>query len=344
MDFLGDYGLFLAQLLTVLVVLLALVVLLIRASSGGGEEGEDGRLEIKRLDRRLERFADTVREQAMTPSAWREHVKARKKRRKEERKRAEQAGGDGGPRRVYVLDFDGDLRASAVESLREEISAVLSVARSGDEVLLRLESSGGLVHAYGLAASQLDRLREHGLRLTAAVDKVAASGGYLMACVADRILAAPFAVIGSIGVAAELPNFHRFLEQRGVDFEQLTAGEHKRTLSIFGENTEAGRRKAIEELEEVHGLFKGFVGSHRGVVDPDEVGTGEYWLGSRALELNLVDELRTSDEHLLRLAEEAELYAVRYREKHSLPQRLGMSAQRLADRLVPRGADRIRLG
>jgi serine protease SohB len=213
---------------------------------------------------------------------------------------------------VFVLNFHGDIRASALASLREEVTAVLTVAQPEDEVMLRLESSGGLVHAYGLAAAQLLRIRDRRLKLTVAVDKVAASGGYLMACVADRIIAAPFAILGSIGVIAQLPNFNRLLKKHDIDYEQFMAGEYKRTVTLFGENTDKGRHKFQEEIEATHALFKDFVRNHRPQLDLDQVATGEYWYGTRALEHRLADELRTSDDYLLDASAGAEVYEVTY--------------------------------
>ena len=216
-------------------------------------------------------------------------------------------------KRLFILDFQGDLRGSEVAALREEVTAVLLVAREQDEVLLRLESTGGMVHAYGLAASQLSRIREKKIKLTIAVDKVAASGGYLMACVGDRILAAPFAIIGSIGVITQMPNFSRLLKKHDIDYEQVTAGEFKRTVTMFGETTDKARQKLKEEVEDTHMLFKDFVKEQRPVVDLEKVATGEYWLGTRAHTLNLIDELCTSDDHLMSLRNEVDLYEVHYK-------------------------------
>jgi serine protease SohB len=214
---------------------------------------------------------------------------------------------------VFVLDFHGDMMASAVASLREEISAVLQVARDGDEAMLRLESAGGAVEGYGLAASQLARLRERKIPLTVAVDKVAASGGYLMACVGDRILAAPFAVVGSIGVVGQLPNFNRLLKKHDVEYELHTAGEFKRTLTLFGENTDEGRAKFRETLEDAHALFKAYIAQYRPQVELARVATGEHWFGTRALELKLVDRISTSDDWLLERSKAADLLELRYR-------------------------------
>jgi serine protease SohB len=233
---------------------------------------------------------------------------------------------------LFVLDFKGDIRASATASLREEVSALLAVALDQDQVLLRLENPGGMVHEHGLAASQLVRIKQRGLRLLVAVDKVAASGGYLMACVADHIIAAPFAVVGSIGVLAQMPNFNRLLEDKGIDFEQLTAGRYKRTLTLFGKNTEEGREKLQEELEDVHELFKGQIQAYRPQVDIQTIATGEHWYGLRALDLKLVDEVRTSDDFLLAAAKERDLYHLSYKRRRSFPERLMGGVETLLSR------------
>ncbi len=226
---------------------------------------------------------------------------------------------------VFVLEFDGDIKASAVKHLREEISTLISTANKGDEVVIRLESGGGLVHSYGLAAAQLARLKDAGLKLTVCVDKVAASGGYMMACVADKIVAAPFAVIGSIGVVSQLPNFHKLLKNHDVDYEQFTAGDYKRTVTMFGENDDKDRAKYQEELEQTHQLFKHFVNRYRGMLDLDKVATGEHWYGEDALHLNLVDKLQTSDSYILELMENHDVYALHSRQKPTFAEKLGLS-------------------
>lgn len=238
--------------------------------------------------------------------------------------------------KVYVLDFKGDMAASAVESLREEITLILSTAKAGrDRVLLRLESPGGMVHGYGLAAAQLVRLRDAGFHITIAVDKVAASGGYMMACIGNEIVAAPFAVLGSIGVVAQVPNFNRLLKQHNVDFELYTAGEYKRTVTMFGENTEEGKAKFEEELHQTHKLFKHFVEKYRPQLNVEKVATGEHWYGQDALDLNLVDKLQTSDEYLLGLLSQHDVYLIQTRSKPTLGEKLGLQAAQMADSLVP---------
>lgn len=226
---------------------------------------------------------------------------------------------------VFVLDFDGDIKATAVKHLREEISTLISTANKGDEVVVRLESGGGLVHGYGLAAAQLVRLKEAGLKLTVCVDKVAASGGYMMACVADNVVAAPFAIIGSIGVVSQLPNFHKWLKKHDVDYEMFTAGDYKRTVTVFGENDEADRAKYQEELEQTHALFKHFVNKYRPKLEVAKVATGEHWYGEDALKLNLIDSLQTSDSYILKLMEDNEVYALHSRQKPTLAEKLGLA-------------------
>jgi len=315
MAFLSEYGLFLAKTATLVAAVLAAVGgVVMLARRGEGHSESRGRLDIRHLNDSYERMAFALKSATLSKKALK-HYRKEQKAREKQREKAER-------RRVFVLNFHGDIRAAAVASLREEVTALLTVAQPDDEVVLRLESAGGLVHGYGLAAAQLLRIRDRQIKLTVAVDKVAASGGYMMACVADHILAAPFAVVGSIGVIAQLPNFNRLLKKNEVDFEQFMAGEFKRTVTVFGENTEQGRRKFQEEIEDTHLLFKEFVKTHRPSVDLERVATGEHWFGARAVESRLVDELRTSDDYLLAASQDADLYEVSYAGKKSWLARL----------------------
>lgn len=325
-EFLAAYGLFLAEVATFALVLVIIAVLIASSRRRGHAEG----LVVEHLNRQFEDSADGLKLAIEGKGRYKKALKARQK----ERKREDKARGkDGSTKpRVFVLDFKGDLRASAAASLREEVSAVLRVAQPGEQVLVRLENSGGTVHEHGFAASQLTRLKQHGIKLVVAVDKVAASGGYLMACVADRLIAAPFAIVGSIGVLAQLPNFHRLLEEKGVDFEQVTAGRYKRTLTMFGENTEEGRAKLKEQVEEIHELFKAQIREHRPQVDVESVATGEHWHGVRALELKLVDEIKTSDDVLAEAAKDHDVYHVAYKRRRSLQERLLGGAESLLAR------------
>lgn len=343
LQYLVEYGLFLAKVVTLvvafIVVLGSLVSLLGRQRQ---QHKDEGQLVIQHLNENFDELRQDVEEQLLPASerkkARKERHKAEKAKRKEEKKASPL---EKKPReRVFVLDFNGDINASAVENLRREISALLDISDKQDEVVLRLESPGGVVHGYGLAASQLDRIRKQGLRLTICVDMVAASGGYMMACIGDRILAAPFAILGSIGVVAQIPNFHRLLKKHDVDVELMTAGEYKRTLTMFGENTDHGRAKFQEELEDAHDLFKNFVREHRRGLDLAKVATGEHWFGVRAKELGLADEIITSDEYLKQRSRDADLYQFNWEVKPRLAERLGLAAEgvlvRLTDRFLQR--------
>ena len=313
LEFLFDYGLFLAKALTLLAVLV-LLLLIISGVTQRHRENESGHIEVKNVNETIDNLSFSLKQLVLKPHQRKREEKENRKRKKKE-KRAENKDANSGVNdrnRVFVIDFLGDIHASGVKSLREEVTAILSVARDIDEVLIRLESPGGIVHGYGLAASQLRRITNQGLNLTVAVDKVAASGGYMMACIGNRIIAAPFALLGSIGVVAQMPNFHRFLKNRDVDVEVLTAGKHKRTLTVFGENTDKGREKFVQELEDVHTLFKEFVSDNRPQVNIDAVSTGEAWYGTRAIQNDLVDELMTSDEFITNKCKDSDVFLVKY--------------------------------
>ena len=310
--FFAEYGLFLLKAITIVIAIGAIIAI---ATAAGRKASHEG-LEVENLNKKYRKIADTLRNAVLSKDERKKAAKAQKKRDKAEGKETSTRP------RSYVVDFKGDLKASAVASLREEVTAILDVAGENDEVIVRLENHGGMVHEHGLAASQLSRIRDRGIPLVVCVDKVAASGGYLMACVASKIYAAPFAIVGSIGVLAQLPNFNRMLDNHGVDFEQITAGKHKRTVTMFGKNTDEDRAKLKEELEDVHALFKDAIAKYRTDLDLDKVATGEYWYGTRALELGLADELRTSDELLGERAGDRDLYRVEYKIKQTLQKRV----------------------
>lgn len=308
----------------IIIVLLILILLIgIVSIVSRGKEKLRGRISIKNLNEKLAETKRELLEKILSKDAFKKFCKEKKQADKALKKSAETEK----KKKVFVINFNGDIKASAVTALREEISAILGIATPTDEVVVRLESPGGMVHAYGLAASQLTRVRQKGIPLTVVVDKVAASGGYMMACIANKIIAAPFAIIGSIGVVLQVPNFNRLLKEKHIDFEQLTAGNYKRTITMFGHNTEEGRVKAKEEIEEIHHLFKNLIHEHRQQIDIEKVATGEYWPGSQALALKLVDEIGTSDDYLLTMSEKAELFEVQYHMKKSLSEKLASSTQ-----------------
>ncbi|MFI2810238.1 MULTISPECIES: protease SohB [Microbulbifer] len=363
MEFLSEYGLFLAKVVTIVVALLVIIGFIV-ANRAHLKEQVQGHISVTHLNDRYEQMKEALLHAVLDKHAFAQRKKQQAKEQKARDKalakkhKAEKKGKGGNapeladmpeqaeadaeagqpgkaaapgaaaePARVYVVHFDGDIKASALTNLREEITAILQVADKGDEVVVVLESPGGMVANYGLAASQLARVRAAGIHLTIAVDKVAASGGYMMACVADRIIAAPFAMVGSIGVLAQLPNFNKLLKRHDVDYELFTAGEFKRTVTMFGENTAEGREKFQSDLEEIHALFQHFVAEYRPGLDVAKVATGEVWFGQRAIDLGLVDELKTSDEYLTGRSADAALYEVEYKEKTNIAKKMGLAAQ-----------------
>lgn len=328
MEFLIELGVFTGKV-AILVLAIAMILILFFALLSRAR-GSKPLLDVENLNKKYDRLARTLKNRVLTGKALKLEQKAEKKKAKAESKTA-----DDEKKRVYVLDFAGDVRASHVENLREEITAVLTIARPGiDEVVVRLESPGGMAHAYGLAATQLMRVRSAGLTLTIAVDKVAASGGYMMACTAHRILAAPFAIIGSIGVVAQIPNFNRLLKKHDIDFQEMTAGEFKRTVTMFGEITEKGRQKAQEDIEDLHHLFKLFVKENRPQLDLDKVSTGEIWFGRRALDLNLVDELISSDDYLFKQRDTARIYKIELHGRKKWSEKLAENMAQVARRTL----------
>ncbi|EPJ45388.1 MAG: putative protease sohB [Osedax symbiont Rs2] len=387
-DFLYEYGMFLAKAITVIATILLILVGLLAIGGRGKRDQAHGEISLTSINDNFEEMKDAIESMVIDPEVYKQQLKAlHKKEKKEAKERKKQAKADAKQaklalkeaekseadavelpanketiakvenadvtsdgsqpqesehaadehqerKRVFVLDFNGDIRASEVDLLREEISAVLSFANTRDEIVLRLDSAGGMVHSYGLAASQLQRIKAAKIKLTICVDEVAASGGYMMACLADNLIAAPFSILGSIGVVAQLPNFHRVLKKHGVDYETFTAGEYKRTVTMFGENTEKGKEKFIEEIQDTHLLFKEFVAQARPNVDIDQVATGEVWFGQRALEKNLVDELNTSDDFLMKICQTADVYQVRYEIKKSLGERLSDMTVKTSGKVV----------
>lgn len=341
MELLSEYGLFLAKIATVVIAIAVIAVLIVNLTQRKRQRGE---LRITRLSEQYKDMQEDMSVALLDGHQQKLWHKAQKKKLKQEAKvakaQAKQGHQETHKPRVYVLDFKGSMDAHEVTSLREEVTAVLAVAKPQDQVVLRLESPGGVVHGYGLASSQLQRLREKQIPLTVAVDKVAASGGYMMACVADKIVAAPFAILGSIGVVAQVPNFNRFLKNKEIDIELHTAGQYKRTLTLLGENTEEGRQKFREDLNETHHLFKDFVKRMRPSLDIEQVATGEHWYGIQAQEKGLVDEVGTSDDLLLSLMEGRELVGVRYTQRKKMLDRFTNSAAESADRLLLRWLQR----
>ena len=318
--FLSEYGLFLAKSLTIILGVLTVVAFSLSMVVFKKKGKEDGYLEIENINDKLEDLQDSLESEILTKQEYKKLQKVRKKEKKLEEKSKKQLAKqqdntdkeESEKPRIFVLKFNGDLTASQSEHLREEITAVLTVTKKNDEVLVIIDSNGGIVHNYGFAAAQLQRIKQNNINLVVGVDLVAASGGYMMACVANKIIAAPFAIVGSIGVMAQIPNFNKLLEKHNIDIEHHTSGEYKTTLTMFGKNTEKGREKFIAELEDTHKLFKEFIKNNRSKIDLKKVATGEYWYGIQALELELIDEVITSDSYLMQKSKDYDIYTLKY--------------------------------
>jgi len=318
-----EYGLFLLKVITILISVIVLISFIAASKKSKSAEG----LEIENLNDKYKGLSNSLNKAVMEKDEWKKKQKAQKVTAKKNKKRKIRKP------KAYILDFIGDIKASAVPSLREEVTAILDIAKRNDQIVLRLDNHGGVVHEHGLAASQLARIRQKKIYLTVVVDKVAASGGYLMASVANKIYAAPFAILGSIGVIAQLPNFNRLLDNYGVDFEQITAGQYKRNVTMFGKNTDEDREKLKDQLEEIHELFKSSVNEYRPQLDLEKVATGEHWYGTKALELGLIDEIKTSDELLIEMSKKYDIFSVKLKIKKPLKKRLMSNIDSLLEKV-----------
>ena len=317
-DLISNYGLFLLKTLTVLISILLILSFAVNSK----RSKSDGSLEVTNINNELVTLEENIKKNILTSKEFKKFIKHRKKNLKMLNKK------------LFVIDFKGNIKASEIISLRREISGIILSHKKGDEVLLRLENSGGTVHEHGLAASQLKRIKDKRIPLTICVDKVAASGGYMMACVANKIISSPFAIIGSIGVLAQVPNFNKLLKNKGVDFEQHTAGNYKRTVTMFGENTDKDREKLGEQLDDIHILFKDFIVSQRKNVDIEKVDTGEYWYGKSALDLNLVDQIMTSDEYILSMKDRFDIIHIKYKPSKTFADKFAKVSSSLSGKIL----------
>ncbi len=323
MELFYEYLFFLAKSLTFMIsVLVTLLFAVAIVSKNKGDNKTKSKIKISNLNDKYDDMAKQIESKILPKKEYKVKLKNQAKSLKNK---------DKDKNNIFLLNFKGDIRASSVEQLRDQVTATLQVATSKDEIIVAVESPGGVVHGYGLAASQLARIRDRNIPLTVCVDKIAASGGYLMATVADQILAAPFAIIGSIGVISQLPNFHRLLKKNDIDFEEHTAGEFKRTLTYFGKITDEGRKKFQENLTEIHDIFKSHINKYRPNVNIDEVANGDHWLATTAQKMQLVDKIITSDDYLLSKYDKSNIYEIDIQSKKSFIQKLSNNAQLLAE-------------
>lgn len=360
MNWFSQYALFLAETATVVIAILSILIFIL--SQRRKLSTVSGRLSVKDISQEYEQIKDDILMSSMDEFEAKQYTKDLKKQKKIEKKQAKLAIkqkqnknsnqvtetnitdnsnpqtkvaiANGAKPKLFVLSFNGSMDAHEVEELRQEITAVLAIIKPEDQVVIKLESPGGVVHGYGLAASQLLRFRARNIPFTAVVDKVAASGGYMMACTANKIVAAPFAIVGSIGVVAQIPNFNRLLKKHDVDIELQTAGEYKRTLTMFGENTDEGRQKFKQELEETHLLFKDFVKEYRPNVDIEQVATGEHWFAAQAKDKGLVDQISTSDDFILSHLDTHKIISVSFQRKQKLSEKISKNVVKSVERLL----------
>jgi len=335
MEFIIQYGVFLLKVITIVIAIL-LPVLMIINSSKGRSAGDKGHLQIKNLSDQFESMGNALQGALIDGKTFKKFRKDLDKKKKKENKTPAKD-----QQSIFVLNFNGDIQASEVDKLKHEINAILLSETKCKEVVLKVESGGGSAYAYGLCAAELKRLIDNKIKLTVCIDKVAASGGYLMSCVATKIVAAPWALVGSIGVIAQMPNINKLLKKNLVDFEMHTAGEFKRTLTVFGENTEEGRDKFKSELEDLHVIFKDFVKDNRPEIDTSVVATGEVWQGEKALEVGLIDEICTSDDYLVTLSKKFKLFEIEYVEKKNLSERFAFAAETFLNRTFLRIYDTL---
>ncbi len=303
--------------LVVVVSIAAILMLIFGLALKNSIQPPQTLINVEDLNTKLNKNINVLKSKVGLAKAVKKDVKQKAKQAKKEAKASVKKS------TIYVIDFDGDVKASAVKQLRDEVTTIIGAAKPGvDKVLVNITSQGGMVHTYGLAASQLQRFKSNNIELITSIDKVAASGGYMMACTGQTIICAPFAIVGSIGVVAQVPNIHRLLKKHDVDYEEITAGEYKRTVSMMGEITPEGKKKFNDQIQQTHDLFKSFVTENRPSLDISQVATGEYWYGSQAKSLGLVDELMTSDEFIFKNRDAFRLLKVSLKEKKKLGDKL----------------------
>lgn len=335
MEILTDYFIFLLKVFTIAIAITVPLLLIIGSSKGKSQP--KGKLSITNLSEKFESMGNAVKSSLMNPKELKKFKKDLSKDKKKKDKDKEKDEKDS----AFVLNFKGDIQATEVEKLKQEINAILLSEAPCKEVIIRVESGGGSAYAYGLCAAELKRLVDNDINLTVCIDKVAASGGYLMSCVASKIIAAPWAIVGSIGVIAQMPNFHRLLKKNSIDFEMHTAGAYKRTLTTLGENTEEGRKKFKSDLEDLHIIFKDFVKEQRPQVDTEVVATGEVWQGKEAIDVGLIDSIETSDNYLVSLSKKVNLFEIEFVEKKNLSEKFAFSMQIILEKSLLKFYDLI---
>jgi serine protease SohB len=245
-------------------------------------------------------------------------------------------------RPIAVVSFDGDVRATKRKIVSALIDELIVNKDKLSEAVVVVNSPGGSVAEYGLLYAEMERIRAAGISLTVCIDTYAASGGYLMSLPANRIVAAPFAFVGSVGVVAYSPNIHRLLKKHDIEPRLFTAGEFKRTVTLIGDDDEEAKQHFQHQLESLHGLFLAAVKKYRTGANFEKIGTGDHWTAeeSQTQNLGLVDHIATSREYLLKLNADRDLVHLSQK-KHMLEGGLGRFAAQLSEELVDRILTRV---
>jgi protease-4 len=190
---------------------------------------------------------------------------------------------------IAVIDVKGDILSS--EKVVKEIEKY-DEDSSVRAIVLRVNSPGG-----GIAQSQeiYKAVKEADKEIIASLGSVAASGGYYISCGADRIIANPGTITGSIGVITTFPKYHQLLKKIGVEWEVIKSGEHKDIGSPYRDMTVEEKRLFQDVIDDLFDQFVEVVSVERDIPKEEvlKLADGRIFSGNQAHELGLVDEIGT---------------------------------------------------
>ena len=246
---------------------------------------------------------------------------------------------------VAVIRLNGAIGTGGRAQLNDEAMAPIieKAFKRGKPkaVALVINSPGGSPVQSSLIAARIRRLAEEkAIPVHAFVEDVAASGGYWLAASADDIWVDDSSIVGSIGVISAGFGAHVLLARQGVERRVYTAGKSKSMLDPFLPEKEEDVKRLKSLLDQMHETFTAYIKSRRGdrLADRQDLFTGEFWLGARAVELGLVDGVAHVAPKLKALYGDKVRFA-RYGKKRSLFQRFGATmAQDAIDTIEERAA------
>ena len=213
-------------------------------------------------------------------------------------------------------------------------------------VALVINSPGGSPVQSSLIGSRIRRLAaEHDVPVYAFVEDVAASGGYWLACAADKIYLDESSIVGSIGVISASFGAHEFLNRQGFERRVYTAGKSKSMLDPFRPENPEDVERLKGSLEQIHEVFKTHVTSRRGgrLASDQDLFTGEIWLGQKAIDVGLADHIG----HLVPTMKDMFGDKVKFRvfgQRRSIAQRFGLSLAQDAIALIEERTAYARFG